>query len=220
VADKSAAVEGKTDALQLRAPDRQEHGDCDPRNSGGDIEAGLLDIDHLAESETKRRDISKSAAVLQALAEPSPEAESILRIELANGSRVLSLPGAEHNIRGYSSDLLIVDEAARVESELMYAVRPMLSVSRGRLIALSTPRGTRGWFWESWTKGEGWDRYQVTAAECARISPEFLASERRQLPSWAYEQEYECRFLDSESQCFTRAEIDAAFAEGVEAWVL
>ena len=41
--------------------------------------------------------------------------ESALQMELANGSRVISLPGNEGNIRGYSSArLLVIDEAARV----------------------------------------------------------------------------------------------------------
>jgi hypothetical protein len=43
-------------------------------------------------------------------------AESALRLELSNGSRVVSLPGDEKNIRGFSGvALLIIDEAARVE---------------------------------------------------------------------------------------------------------
>jgi hypothetical protein len=163
----------------------------------------------------------KAMGVYRALAEPEPEAESVLRLELQNGSRIISLPGSENNVRGYSSvNLLIVDEAARVESDLIFAVRPMLSVSRGRLVALSTPAGSRGWFWEAWTKSSEWDCYEVPASKCPRISAEFLAEEKRQLPAWVFEQEYECRFLDSESQCFTRAEIDGAFAEEVEAWVL
>jgi hypothetical protein len=38
-------------------------------------------------------------------------AESALRLELANGSRVVSLPGDEKNIRGYSGvALLVIDE--------------------------------------------------------------------------------------------------------------
>ena len=76
-----------------------------------------------------------------ALGRPLPVvAESALRLELANGSRVVSLPGDEKNIRGYSGvTLLVIDEAARVADELYYAVRPMLAVSQGRLVALSTP---------------------------------------------------------------------------------
>ncbi|HSL85146.1 MAG TPA: terminase family protein, partial [Thermoanaerobaculia bacterium] len=71
--------------------------------------------------------------------------ESALRLELSNGSRIVSLPGKETTVRGFSGvRLLAVDEAARVADELYYSVRPMLAVSGGRLVALSTPFGTRG----------------------------------------------------------------------------
>jgi len=57
-------------------------------------------------------------------------AESMLRMELANGSRIVSLPGNESNVRGFSKvSLLVVDEASRVLDELFYAVRPMLAFS-------------------------------------------------------------------------------------------
>src|SRR5207245_11315659 len=73
------------------------------------------------------------------------EAESALRLELVNSSRIVSLPGTESTIRGYSGvRLLIIDEAARVPDDLYYSVRPMLAVSGGRLVALSTPFGKRG----------------------------------------------------------------------------
>lgn len=74
-------------------------------------------------------------------------AESALRLELKNGSRILALPGKEETVRGYSGvRLLAIDEAARVPSDLYLSIRPMLAVSGGRLIALSTPYGTRGWW--------------------------------------------------------------------------
>jgi len=76
-----------------------------------------------------------------------PEAESALRLELKNGSRIVSLPGKEGTIRGFSGVALIVeDEAARVPDDLYRAVRPMLAVSGGRLILISTPAGRRGHF--------------------------------------------------------------------------
>src|SRR5262245_24569861 len=85
--------------------------------------------------------------------------ESALRIEFANGSRVVSLPGDEKNIRGYSGvALLVIDEAARVADSLYCAVRPMLAVSRGRLVALSTPFGKRGWFHDAFYSTESWER--------------------------------------------------------------
>src|SRR5262249_46209279 len=76
---------------------------------------------------------------------------SALQLELVNGSRILSLPAQEETIRGYSGvNLLLIDEAARVPDALYRSVRPMLAVSQGRLVALSTPYGKRGWFYEEW----------------------------------------------------------------------
>ena len=63
---------------------------------------------------------------------PSLNAESVLKAELANGSRILALPGTERTIRGYAAaKLIVVDEAARCEDELLAAVRPMLAVTEG-----------------------------------------------------------------------------------------
>src|SRR5215216_5174907 len=70
----------------------------------------------------------------------SPLGERKLSLELENGSRIITLPGSEKTIRGFSgATLLVVDEAARVEDELYFAVRPMLAVSGGALMMLSTP---------------------------------------------------------------------------------
>src|SRR5262249_10793523 len=67
-----------------------------------------------------------------------PRKRTELQLHLINGSRVIALPESERTIRGYSgARLLIIDEAARVDDLLYRAVRPMLAVSRGRLLALS-----------------------------------------------------------------------------------
>ncbi len=147
--------------------------------------------------------------------------ESALRLELENGSRIVSLPGKEQNVRGYAGvSLLIVDEAARVPDDLYYSVRPMLAVSNGRMIALSTPFGTRGWWYEAWRSPEAWKRWEVPASKCPRISSEFLEEERRVLGSYWYQQEYECKFLDSQTQVFRREDVDKMFDEKVESWAL
>jgi hypothetical protein len=149
-----------------------------------------------------------------------PESETRLTLELANGSRIVSLPGKEGTIRGYSGvALLVVDEAARVADELYYSVRPMLAVSAGRLVTLSTPFGTRGWWHEAWRSNEAWERYTITAEQCPRITAEFLEEERRTLGEWWYRQEYFCEFLDAETQAFSRLMVEAAFDE-VETWTL
>jgi hypothetical protein len=149
------------------------------------------------------------------------KSESVLRLELENGSRIVSLPGKEQNVRGYAGvSLLIVDEAARVPDSLYYSVRPMLAVSSGRLIALSTPFGNRGWFYDAWHSSEAWQKWEIPASKCPRIKPEFLEEEKRVLGSYWYDQEYECKFLDSQTQVFRREDVDAMFTENTEQWNL
>src|SRR5215211_1297396 len=112
-----------------------------------------------------------------------PESETALTLTLENGSRIVSLPGKEGTVRGYSGvRLLAIDEAARVPDDLYLALRPMLAVSGGRLIALSTPWGKRGWWHAEWTDGgPSWERYEIPATACPRISAAFLEEERRSM---------------------------------------
>jgi hypothetical protein len=150
---------------------------------------------------------------------PSPDSDRKTGMALANGSRIEALPGSnERTIRGFSGvDLLIVDEAARVLDDLYYALRPMLAVSGGALMMLSTPYGKRGVFYEEWTGSSSWERYEIPATECPRISPEFLEEERRSLPDRVFRQEYLCSFEEAEGQVFSEESIQAAIAKEVEA---
>ena len=143
-------------------------------------------------------------------------AASALRLELTNGSRIVSLPGVEDTARGYSGvRLLIIDEAARVADELYYSIRPMIAVSGGSLIGLSTPWGRRGWLYKAWTEGEGWQRVCIPAEQCPRISQAFLDEERRTLPPLWYASEYLCQFVDTIDQYFRTEDVDAAFTADV-----
>ena len=144
-------------------------------------------------------------------------AERKLSLELENGSRIVTLPGSEKTIRGFSgTSLLVLDEAARIEDELYFAVRPMLAVSGGALMMLSTPYGKRGVFYEEWSGGHGWERYEVPASRCPRISGEFLEEERASLPPFIFRQEYECSFEETEDQVFTTDLIDRAVTSEVK----
>src|SRR5262245_39663570 len=115
---------------------------------------------------------------------------------LDNHSRIVCVPCKEETIRGYSHiDLLVLDEAARVPDDLYRAVRPMLAVSQGRLIALSTPYGARGFFHHAWAHGgDDWQRVEVPAERVPRIPAEFLAEERRAMGESWFRQEYCCSF--------------------------
>lgn len=117
------------------------------------------------------------------------------QLELANGSRLVALPGREATIRSFSGvNLLIIDEAARVPDALYRSVRPMLAVSHGRLVALSTPFGQRGWFHAEWTGDGPWRRFHVPWNLCPRITPDFIAEETRSLGSLWVDQEYNALF--------------------------
>ena len=156
----------------------------------------------------------KTAFFLQALKlDIGIEAQSVLRVEFSNGSRVVSLPGTDGTVRGYSAvDLLICDEATRVDDLLYRAVRPMLAVSGGKLAALTTPYGARGWFYDAWRGGEDWHRFEIPARDCPRIPETFLAEERRVLPPWSFASEYECQFTDTDLNVFSSDDVEAALA--------
>jgi hypothetical protein len=143
---------------------------------------------------------------------------SALRIEFANGSRVVVLPAREHTIRGFSAvNLLVIDEASRVPDELYQSSRPMTAVSGGRIVLLSTPFGSRGFYFQEWVEGgPDWKRVRVTADQCPRIPPEWLEKERQRIGDWWYSQEYQCNFVDSLTSCFSSADIQAAITTEVQ----
>ncbi len=121
------------------------------------------------------------------------------QLQLVNGSRVLSLPGHEETIRSFGGvNLLVLDEAARIPDDLYCSVRPMLAVSQGRLIALSTPFGQRGWFYDEWHGHGPWKRVRITWKDCPRISAAFIAEETRAMGQAWVDQEYNCLFTSME----------------------
>jgi Terminase large subunit, T4likevirus-type, N-terminal len=172
----------------------------------------------LAPSERQGKEtFGKVAAFYRKLGYPVPaDSDRKLGMELANGSRIEALPGTERTIRGFSGvDLLLLDEAARVEDALYYSTRPMIAVSGGALMMLSTPYGRRGVFYEEWTEGEGWTRYEVPATEVPRIPPSFLEAEKRSMPEWWFAQEFLCEFRETEDQIFSHDMIEAARSDEV-----
>jgi hypothetical protein len=138
-------------------------------------------------------------------------------LEFTNLSRIVALPGKEATIRGFSGvSLLIVDEASRVPDELYMAVRPMLAVSGGDILLLSTPFGKRGFFHHEWTEGGAdWQRVKITAHDCPRIPPEWLEQERRQIGDWWFRQEYLIEFTETSDQVFSYEEIQRALDDSV-----
>ncbi len=121
--------------------------------------------------------------------------DSASMLQLDNGSRLISLPGSDVSIRGYSPHFLLIDEAAWVPDATFAAARPMIAASGGQIVAQSTPGGRVGWFYELATGvPEGWAYMQVRSDEAGTITPEFLAAERESMDPTLYAQEYEADF--------------------------
>lgn len=132
--------------------------------------------------------------------------------ELSNGSRIVSLPGDPDTVRGFSAPkLVITDEAAYVSDAMQAAIAPMLAVSRGRTIDMSSPNGRRGYFFENWTNGEGIERIRIVGRECPRISTEFLEG-----GPLLYAQEFEGEFTDADSSVFSSELIELALTDDFE----
>ena len=146
------------------------------------------------------------------------ESDNKLSFTLANKSEVVALPGDPDTLRGYSApDLIIIDEGAFCSEALMEAVVPMLAVSQGRLLILSTPNGQRGFFYESWiSPDDDWLRIEVPASQCPRIKPAHLEKMRRKLPPYKFKQEFECQFTDSENQIFSSELVRSAITDTIK----
>jgi hypothetical protein len=124
--------------------------------------------------------------------------DNVLSCALSNGARIVSLPSSEATIRGYSAvNTVVEDEAAFVDDALNVAIRPMLAVSGGQLILMSTPNGRRGHFFEAWERGgDAWQRERITCWDVPRIPRPFLDEERRVMGEM-FRQEYECEFINA-----------------------
>lgn len=171
-------------------------------------------------SERQSGELFRKVGEFRRRLDPPPEltTDNALSCVFANGSRMVSLPGDEATVRGFSAPRLIVeDEASRVDDALYRAVRPMLATSGGRLVLMSTPHGRRGHFWDEWSRGgAAWRRVVVRAEEVPRIPAAFLAEERRALGEGWYRQEYGCEFLQAVDQVFSPADVARALSAEVE----
>ncbi len=143
------------------------------------------------------------------------------QLELASGSRVIALPGHDDaNLRVFSGvKLLVVDEACRVKDGVIHGLLPMLATSNGRAVFLTTAWFRRGYFYENWTEGgDSFAKFEVTADQVSRISPEFLARERQAKPHFVFSQEYNCQWGADGDAAFEYAFIEAAMRADLETY--
>ena len=125
------------------------------------------------------------------------------KLQLKNGSTILCLPTGDsgYGIRGHTIDMLIADEAAFIPEEVWTAVTPMLAITKGKIILLSTPLGKKGYFYRSFTDPT-FKSFHVSAEDCPRKNQDFLDQERARMTAAQYAQEYLGMFVDKLMQIF------------------
>ncbi len=140
------------------------------------------------------------------------DGDNAVSLLFPNGSRIVGLPGTAATVRGFSAvSLILIDEASMVSDDMYQSLRPMLAVGDGDMWVMSTPRGQRGFFYETWRDdSQDWFRVSVKAHDCERISAEFLDTERRAMTSAWFAQEYLCEFNGDGTEYFNREAVDAA----------
>jgi len=125
------------------------------------------------------------------------------KVMLKNKSVIYCLPTGltGYGIRGYTINLLIADEAAFIPEEVWTAVTPMLAVTRGKIILLSTPHGREGYFYRCFSD-ESFTSFHVSSEDCPRKDIDFLSKEKERMTKLQYAQEYLGEFIDELRQFF------------------
>ena len=118
-------------------------------------------------------------------------------INLHNGSIIKCYAAgvSGDGLRGETITDLVVDEAAAMNRDVFTAITPMISITGGNIDILSTPRGKEGYFYECSLRDD-YTKFYVSAEDCPRHTPEYLASERASMSELQYAQEYLAMFLD------------------------
>jgi hypothetical protein len=146
----------------------------------------------------KIRDKLTKNAEISKMITKSTETEMIL----ANGSRILSLPTGPNGdtIRGYTADIVILEEAGIMKDSIVnQVIMPMLASKKdkGQLIKIGTPL-TMNHFYRSAINDKNYNVVKVTWRDCIKegqYSQEFVDEQREQCTDVEFQTEYEGEFI-------------------------
>jgi hypothetical protein len=131
-------------------------------------------------------------------------------IEFDHGSRIKVVPTGRNGnkIRGFTADMIIVDEAAFVEDDIFEEViEPMTFVSDGDIVLCSTPYGASGYFYDKAVEAEDdpespWTKVQVGSSDNPEISDEKIESFKKGKTRTQVKQEVLGEFVPTGDQFF------------------
>jgi len=129
--------------------------------------------------------------------------ETWQELELTNDSRIIALPCGDtgDTIRGYTADLLIIDEAAFIPEDVFTAVE-YATIRGGRVIMVSTPFGVKNRFYRAFKSPE-WSTHHIPATACPdEKMKEAIEKKRLEEPYLKFQQEVMGEFVESATLFF------------------
>jgi hypothetical protein len=142
-------------------------------------------------------------------------------VTLSNGSEIRSVPASERQVRGWTVDLLLADEAALVPDDLLLGAALPTTAARpeARVVLASSALTAAGAFFDHAVRGEQGSEHVRTfrwaLADAEWISPSVIAAARESMTEARFRAEYEGVFASGADALFTRAAIDRATADYV-----
>lgn len=126
-----------------------------------------------------------------------------------NGSRIKALPSGEsgRTIRGFTADVVIVEEAGIFDDNIISSVvTPMLASKgkEGQLIKIGTPL-KRNHFYKSCFEDTNYDVVFVSYEDCLKAGQydkEFIEEQKRVCTDTQFRTEYMCEFIDETAGFF------------------
>ena len=142
------------------------------------------------------------------------------RLVLSNGSEIRSVPASERQIRGYSVDLLLVDEAAFVSEDLLMSAALPTTAARAdaRIVLASTPWGDSGPFHSLVLAGEDGRSphtrtFRWRLADAWWVSPAVIEAARSTMSPLRFRAEFEGEFTGAGDAYFRMEDLLACVAE-------
>ncbi|MEL7445477.1 MAG: terminase family protein [Pseudomonadota bacterium] len=128
----------------------------------------------------------------------APSGIQFLKTEVSAGDhhkgRILAMPATD-SARGFTADVLILDEAAQIGDDDIAAVLPMRKKVTGRLLVTSTPLWKDGDFYRWWTEPNDFQEILGHYRACGDSTLiEAIERERSVISNQRFLREYECQF--------------------------
>jgi hypothetical protein len=136
-----------------------------------------------------------------------------LSLILANGSKIKAASGASESARGYTANVLILDEAAFIENaEDLWGSAQQTLATGGIAIVLSTPNGVGQWFHMQWVGAETGENNFIPIRLPWNVHPDrnvkWREDQDKELGKRLAAQECDCSFISSGDTYFESEDLE------------